>query len=78
MASHADFAAWQDPDSRQGRLAIQETSASHFLEHNVPGRWLALLDDEEVAQRGFAEMAWDLEWALQRIREAGRWQAAFA
>ena len=42
------------------------------------GRWLALLDDAEVARRGFAEMAWDLEWALQRIREADRWQAACA
>jgi hypothetical protein len=42
------------------------------------GRWRALLDDEEVARRGFAEMAWDLEGALQLIREADRWQAAFA
>ena len=42
------------------------------------GRWLALLDDEGVARRGFAEMAWNLEWALQLIREADRWQAAFA
>jgi hypothetical protein len=42
------------------------------------GRWRALLDDAEVARRGFAEMAWDLEWALQRIREADRWPAAFA
>jgi len=42
------------------------------------GRWLALVDDEEVARRGFAEMAWDLEWALQLIREADRWPSAFA
>jgi hypothetical protein len=42
------------------------------------GRWLVLLDDEAVARRGFAEMAWDREWALQRIRAADRWQATFA
>ena len=42
------------------------------------GRWLPVLDDEEEARRGLAEMAWDLEWALQVIREADRWQAAFA
>jgi len=42
------------------------------------GRWRALLHDEEVARRGFAELAWDREWALQLIREADRWQAAFA
>jgi Ser/Thr protein kinase RdoA (MazF antagonist) len=42
------------------------------------GGWLALLDDEERARRGLAGMAWDLEWALQLMREAGRWQAAFA
>jgi Ser/Thr protein kinase RdoA (MazF antagonist) len=42
------------------------------------GRWLALLDDEERARRGLAGMSWDVEWALQVIREAGRWQAAFA
>jgi Ser/Thr protein kinase RdoA (MazF antagonist) len=42
------------------------------------GRWLALLDDEEEARRGLAGMSWDVEWALQVVREAGRWQAAFA
>jgi Ser/Thr protein kinase RdoA (MazF antagonist) len=42
------------------------------------GRWLALLDDEEHARRGLAGMSRDVEWALQVIREAGRWQAAFA
>jgi len=42
------------------------------------GRWRALLDAEVVARRGFAEMAWDREWALQRIREADCWQAACA
>jgi Ser/Thr protein kinase RdoA (MazF antagonist) len=42
------------------------------------GRWLALLDDEGQARRGLAKMSWDVEWALQVIREAGRWQAAFA
>ena len=42
------------------------------------GRWRALRDDEAVARRGFAEMAGDLAWALQLIREADRWQAAFA
>jgi len=42
------------------------------------GRWLALLDDEEQARRGLAAMSWDIEWALQIIRHAGRWQAAFA
>ena len=42
------------------------------------GRWLALLDDEAEARRGLAGMAADVEWALQVIRDAGRWQAAFA
>jgi homoserine kinase type II len=42
------------------------------------GRWLALLDDEERARRGLPGMAGDVEWALQIMREAGRWQAAFA
>jgi Ser/Thr protein kinase RdoA (MazF antagonist) len=42
------------------------------------GRWLALLDDEERARRLAAEMSWDVEWALQVMREVGRWQAAFA
>jgi homoserine kinase type II len=42
------------------------------------GRWLVLLDDEEQARRGFAEMSRDIEWALQVIREADWWQAAFA
>jgi homoserine kinase type II len=42
------------------------------------GRWLALLDDEELARRGLAEMERDVEWALQIAREPGRWQAAFA
>jgi Ser/Thr protein kinase RdoA (MazF antagonist) len=42
------------------------------------GGWLALLDDEAQARRGLAELAWDVEWALQVIREADRWQAAFA
>lgn len=41
------------------------------------GRWLALLDDEERARRLAAEMAWDVEWALQVMRDVGRWQAAF-
>jgi Ser/Thr protein kinase RdoA (MazF antagonist) len=42
------------------------------------GGWLALLDDKAQARRGLAELAWDVEWALQVIREADRWQAAFA
>jgi len=42
------------------------------------GRWLALLDDEEEARQGLAGMSGDVEWALQVMREAGRWQAAFA
>jgi homoserine kinase type II len=42
------------------------------------GGWLVLLDDEEQARRGFAEMSRDIEGALQVIRDAGRWQAAFA
>jgi Ser/Thr protein kinase RdoA (MazF antagonist) len=42
------------------------------------GRWLALLDDEDQARRGLATMSQDIEWALQIIRRAGRWQAAFA
>lgn len=42
------------------------------------GRWLVLLDDEEQARRGFAQMAGDLDWALQIVREAERWHAAFA
>jgi hypothetical protein len=36
------------------------------------------LDDVKEARKGFAEMAWDLQWALQVIREADRWQTAFA
>ncbi len=42
------------------------------------GRWLALLDEEEEARRGFAEMARDVEWALQVLDEVGKWQTAFA
>ena len=42
------------------------------------GRWLAVLDDEERARQGLAGMSGDVEWALQVMREAGRWQAAFA
>jgi homoserine kinase type II len=42
------------------------------------GRWLVLLDDEECARRGFSEMSGDVAWALQIMREAGRWQEAFA
>ena len=42
------------------------------------GRWLPLLDNEEEARQGLAEMAWDVEWALQIIRDFGRWQTAFA
>jgi hypothetical protein len=42
------------------------------------GRWVALLDDEERARRLAVEMSEDVEWALQIMREAGRWQAAFA
>jgi hypothetical protein len=42
------------------------------------GRWLSLLDDEAEARRGLAGMSGDVEWALQVMREAGRWQAAFA
>jgi homoserine kinase type II len=42
------------------------------------GRWLALLDDEEHARRGLAGMVADVEWALQVICDARRWQAAFA
>jgi len=41
------------------------------------GRWLALLDDEETARRGLAEMAADVDWALQIAREPGRWVAGF-
>jgi len=42
------------------------------------GGWLALLDDAEHARRVLPELFWDVEWALQLIREAGRWQDAFA
>jgi Ser/Thr protein kinase RdoA (MazF antagonist) len=42
------------------------------------GRWLPVLDNEEEARQGLAEMSRDLEWALEVIREADRWQAAFA
>jgi Ser/Thr protein kinase RdoA (MazF antagonist) len=41
------------------------------------GRWLALLDDEEVARQGLPRLSGDLGWALQVIREVERWQAAF-
>jgi len=40
------------------------------------GRWRACWMTRRW--RGFAEMAGDLAWALQRIRAVDRWQAAFA
>jgi homoserine kinase type II len=40
------------------------------------GRWLALLDDETRARRLAAEVASDVEWALQVTRDIDRWQAA--
>jgi Ser/Thr protein kinase RdoA (MazF antagonist) len=42
------------------------------------GRYLPILDDEEVARRGFAGMERELECALQVLREGNRWQGAFA
>jgi Ser/Thr protein kinase RdoA (MazF antagonist) len=40
-------------------------------------RWLALLDDEDLAREGLPRLSGDLEWALQVIREVERWEAAF-
>ena len=42
------------------------------------GGWLARLDDEGRARRLASEISWDVEWALQVMREVSRWQAAFA
>jgi Ser/Thr protein kinase RdoA (MazF antagonist) len=41
------------------------------------GGWIALLDDEEAAQRHAAAMLGEVEWALRIVRELDRWQAAF-
>jgi Ser/Thr protein kinase RdoA (MazF antagonist) len=65
-----------DPLTRVERAALPLAIARQPLWW--VGRWLALLDDEGQARRGLAEMSWDVEWALQVMREAGRWQAAFA
>jgi homoserine kinase type II len=42
------------------------------------GGWIAWLDDEEQARRHAAGVYQDVEWALRIVREADRWQAAFA
>lgn len=65
-----------DPLTREERAALPWALARQPLW--LIGRWLALLDDEEEARRGLAGMAGDVEWALRIVREAGRWQAAFA
>jgi homoserine kinase type II len=65
-----------DPLTRDERAALPLALARQPLWW--AGRWLALLDDEERARRGLAEMSRDVEWALQVMRESGRWQAAFA
>lgn len=41
------------------------------------GGWIALLDDEEAAQRHAAGMLGEVEFALRIVRELDRWQAAF-
>lgn len=65
-----------DPLTSEERAALPLALARQPLW--AVGRWVALLDDEERARRLAAEMPGDVEWALQVIREAGRWQAAFA
>lgn len=42
------------------------------------GGWVALLDDEDRARRHASEMVWDVDWALQIMRDIDRWQAGFA
>lgn len=41
------------------------------------GGWIALLDDEEAAQRHASGMLPEVEWALGIVREMNRWQTAF-
>lgn len=41
------------------------------------GRWLATLDNEDEARRGFADLAPDIAWALQIVRNLELWQEAF-
>jgi homoserine kinase type II len=65
-----------DPLTRVERAALPFALARQPLW--AIGGWLALLDDEERARRLAAEMSWDVEWALRLMRDAGRWQAAFA
>jgi Ser/Thr protein kinase RdoA (MazF antagonist) len=66
----------EDPLTRMERAALPLAIARQPLW--AVGRWLALLDDEERARRLAAELSWDVEWALQIMRDIGRWQAAFA
>ncbi len=42
------------------------------------GGWVALLDDEDAAQRHAQAMPADVDWALRIMDDLERWQAAFA
>jgi Ser/Thr protein kinase RdoA (MazF antagonist) len=42
------------------------------------GGWVASLDDEQAARQHAAATAPEVGWALHRMREVPRWQAAFA
>jgi len=75
----SDWYEWESPKPRRPANGIKaQTQRGKFGATWWAGRWLAILDDEAVARQGLPSMAGDLEWALQLIREPGRWQAAFA
>jgi Ser/Thr protein kinase RdoA (MazF antagonist) len=42
------------------------------------GGWVALLDDEQAARQHAAGAGWEINFALNLLREIDRWQAAFA
>jgi homoserine kinase type II len=65
----------ESPLTREERIALPLALARQPLWW--VGRWLALLDDEDLAREGLPRSAGDVEWALQLVREVERWQAAF-
>ena len=68
----------QDKNTPQCERAVGTLSQCGTAAKTVLPTVLALLDDESAARRLAAEIAWDVEWALQLVRQADRWQAAFA
>jgi Ser/Thr protein kinase RdoA (MazF antagonist) len=63
------------------RLSITERLAIPLAIARQPlwsiGGWIALLDDEEAAQRHAEGMLNEVEWALRILSELEMWQAAF-